>query len=72
MQDTNRYPAICYRCGQRCAAGEGVVSYPTWEHLKAWPHHPHRKVLVEHKECAEKFAGTFVHYIDQPERKTDA
>jgi len=71
MQETNKYPTKCYRCGERCEAGEGLVSYPTWDHLKAWPRRPQGMVLVEHKGCAEKFAGTFVHHMYQPEGTHD-
>ena len=71
MQDTNNYAATCYRCGERCEVGEGLVSYPKWDHREAWSRRTEGMVLVEHKGCAEKFAGTFVHYIYQPEGTHD-
>ncbi len=71
MQDTNKYAATCYRCGERCEVGEGLVSYPKWDHREAWSRRTEGMVLVEHKGCAEKFAGTFVHYIYQPEGTHD-
>lgn len=71
MQQTNQFPSTCFRCGERVEAGEGVVDYATYEQRQAWPKHPDRKVLVQHQTCAEKFAGTFVHHIYNPEGKTD-
>ena len=60
----NRYPGTCYRCGEIVPAETGLFTYEALPGLRwlqgkfqrNWP-------LVEHKSCAEKFAGTNVHYL---------
>lgn len=42
----NRYPGICYRCGQMVGKGEGHFE----RHLGAW--------RVQHASCAIKYRGT--------------
>lgn len=69
MHDTNRFPTRCYRCGEKIPAGEGLLDYPSYEQREAWPK-SRGEVIVEHKECADKFQGTFVHHIYQPAGRT--
>jgi hypothetical protein len=67
-KDTNRFRATCYRCGKPVEPEKGLLEFPSFEQIEAWSGGVQRKVaLVEHPECAEKFRGTFVHYLFQPE-----
>lgn len=66
----NRFPATCFRCG--CVVHTDTASFdmPTWGMKKAWgdKYNRHRdKWLIQHPECREKFFGTTVHYLYQPE-----
>ena len=67
MITPNRYPGTCYRCGGSVPAGEGEMtleSFPgqRWAVFRGQRNH----YLVEHPECAVKYAGTNVHYLCEP------
>lgn len=67
MSEPNRFPGKCYRCGCVVEAGAGLfhcermpgLRWPEGKFQRNWP-------MVEHIDCAEKFAGTNVHYLWSP------
>ena len=53
----NKYPGICYRCGEHCPAGQGHFERAG----KSW--------RVQHAHCAIKYRGT--DHQHQPECEED-
>lgn len=68
----NKYEGVCYRCGKMVPAKEGLLNFcdipgmrwPELRGLKNWP-------LVEHTDCAEKYKGTDIHHLYQPDPEVD-
>lgn len=66
----NKFAGECYRCGGTVAAEAGYFSFegspglrwPAGRFQRNWP-------LVEHKDCADLYAGTNVHHVFQPAEK---
>ena len=69
----NRYEAICYRCGEPVAAGEGEMSFTRHTHRQEWPIAAPLMpfAIVEHVACAEKYAGTYVHHKYNPSKENN-
>lgn len=66
----NRYRARCYRCGEWVAPEAGVVTFER-NPRRRWPEHHFQlngETLVEHDECAARYAGTDVHYHYNPDK----
>ena len=59
----NTHPGTCYRCGKGVREGEGHFE----RHGRSW--------RTQHADCAIKYRGTSVHFLDNPDtqrEKSDA
>lgn len=67
--ERNRYTATCYRCGGTVHPDQGVVSHLRLDQKQAWQAMAGLRnvLLIEHDACAERYAGTFIHHIYQPD-----
>lgn len=68
----NKFPGICFRCGEKVFAGTGFVLLPDFEMEADWrPNgyrsgYPQKEFVVQHTHCAEAFKNTTVHYRFNP------
>lgn len=67
----NRFADVCYRCGELCAAGEGVFEKVGRSQAKKWPGKKLPRWFTQHHDCAVQFRGTSVHYQFNPYPKED-
>lgn len=60
----NRFKGICYRCGSTVEKGAGH-----FERYRKQLSNGSKVVRwrVQHAECAIKYRGTNIHYIDNPD-----
>lgn len=68
----NSYRARCYRCGGWVEPEAGVVTFER-NPRRRWPElgfQFNAATLVEHHECAERYAGTDVHHLFKPDRSS--
>lgn len=67
----NRYPDICFRCGQRVEPERGEVVRMPYSATSKWVGYqqPMRgdRLFVQHDECADQFNGTARHYLYLPD-----
>lgn len=64
---SNRYPGICYKCGNHCPAGAGVFEKVSRMARKKWPGLPFGiKWQTQHHECVRDYARD-AHYIHNPQ-----
>ncbi len=62
----NRFPGICYKCGQPVAPGEGVFEKVTKSARAKWPDLPsHVRWQTQHHECVRDYARD-AHYKHNP------
>lgn len=68
----NMFKGTCYRCGKEVPAEAGIFTYEN-SPAHRWPRKGNRYQrnwpMVEHVECAEKYEGTNVHYIYEPDHE---
>lgn len=63
----NKYPGICYKCGQHCPAGSGVFEKVNRDARKKWPGIPFSvKWQTQHHECVRDYARD-AHHIYNPQ-----
>lgn len=65
----NKYPGICFRCGGRVPAGEGVFQYGSGSTPWPWPEFRFQQgiPLVEHVNCNVIYNNTGIHYQLNPD-----
>ena len=63
----NRFPGTCYKCGNHCAAGEGVFEKVSAVSRRKWPDMPNSlRWQVQHHECVRDYSQV-AHYLYNPE-----
>ena len=63
----NRYPGICYKCGNPVPVGAGVFEKVSHAARRKWPGLPSGiRWQTQHHECAREYARD-AHYIYNPQ-----
>ena len=76
LNQTNRFRATCFRCGSWVQPDAGLLYEPTTEILSTWKGYPplanlRKHLLVQHRHCAVRFAGTNVHHVYAPSAREE-
>ena len=70
---SNRYPGICYKCGNHCAPGEGVFEKVNRDARRKWPLMPYSiRWQVQHHECVRDYPREAHHKYNPISPPTDA
>ena len=70
----NKYPGICYKCGNHVAAGDGVFERVTQMARKKWPDLPYgKRWQTQHHECVRDYDRDAHHlYNPKPPSRSNA